>query len=380
MNILKKKSLRKMPHLKKLKKPGVPKLPLHHIKKLRNPIKHIKSLKKGNVTTGIAVPYITNETVAEHREQILKGARKYVYPLQHSKHRIVTVSASIFIAMVIALVGYGAVSLYQLKSNSTFVYRITQVLPFPIARVQGNMVAYESYLFELRHYTHYYETQQKLSFKTTEGKQQLQDYRERALQHVVDAAFIKELAKKNNVTVTNLEVNDEIAILRNQNRLGTSSQVFEDVLRDFWGWSLNDFKRSLREQLLTRKVVSKLDTTSHTTIDAALAELKAGAAFADVAKKYTMDDTTKATGGEYAAAVDKSNRDIDPRVTAALFALQPGQYSSVIDTGYTVEIVRLNSLEGQKARASHIQINLKDISEFLKPIKGKHKAQQYIKV
>lgn len=367
----------KLDKLKSLKLPS--KLPIHHVKKLRHPIKHLKSLKT-NVTGATVVPYITNDTLAEHREQVLKGARKYIYPLQHSKHRIVVVSASIFITSAVALLAYGAFALYRLQSTSTFVYRITQVVPFPIARVHGNMASYESYLFELRHYIHYYETQQKLSFQTVEGKQQLANYKERALQRVTDDAYIKELARQNKVSVTNSEIDAQIVILRNQNRLGTSDQVFEDVLRDFWGWSLNDFKRSLREQLLARKLVSKLDTGSHGQADAALAELNSSVSFADVAKKYSADAATKDNGGDYAAAIDKSNRNIDARVTAAIFALKPGAFSKVIDTGYTLEIVKLNSMEGDKAKASHIQVNFKDINSYLKPLKDKYKPRLLIKV
>ncbi|MDB5183080.1 MAG: Peptidylprolyl isomerase [Candidatus Saccharibacteria bacterium] len=370
----------KKPNLKKikLKKPDL-KQGIQHVKKLRNPIKNVKAYRtnRTNVTAKAVVPFITNETVAEHREEVLKGARKYIYPLQHSKHKIVVISSSIFATMVVGLFAYGAVSLYKLQSTSTFVYRITQVVPFPVARVHGNMVSYESYLFELRHYMHYYETQQKLSFQTKEGKQQLQAYKQRALQTVIDDAYVKQLAEKNKVSVTNREVDQEIAIVKAQNRLGTSDQVFEDVLRDFWGWSLNDFKRSLRQQLLARKVVSKLDTAAHTKATAALAELNSGAVFGDVAKKYSNDT---AANGDYASLIDRSNRDVDARVTAALFALKPGQTSGIIDTGYSLEIVKLTGIEGGKAHASHIQINLKNLKDFLDPIKAKQKAHRYIKV
>jgi len=377
---MKKPNLKKLKKLK-FKKPSLKK-GLVHVKKLRHPIKHVKALRAGktNVTETAVVPFITNETVAEHREEVLKGARKYIYPLQHSKHKIVVISSGIFIAMVLGLFTYGGLALYKLQTTSTFVYRITQVVPFPVARVHGHMVSYESYLFELRHYMHYYETQQKLSFQTKEGKQQLQNYKQRALQSVVDDAYVKELATKNKVSVTSREVDQEIAIVKAQNRLGTSDQVFEDVLRDFWGWSLNDFKRSLKQQLLARKVVSKLDTSAHQKADAALAEIKAGAAFSDVAKKYTNDAATVGNGGEYGSTIDRSNRDINARVTAALFALKPGEVSKVIDTGYALEIVQLSGFEGTKARASHIQINLSDISTFLNPVKNKQKARLYIKV
>ena len=113
------------------------------------------------------VPRITNETVATHREDILKSARKYIYPLQHSKNKIILITTSIIIVFVIAFFTYCTLALYKFQSNSVFLYKVTQVIPFPIARVNGHFISYNNYLFELEHYIHYYQTQQKLNFNTT---------------------------------------------------------------------------------------------------------------------------------------------------------------------------------------------------------------------
>src|SRR5579863_6773102 len=53
-----------------------------------------------------AVPRITNETVAEHREAVLSSARKYIYPLRHSSHKIVTISVSLFVVVVVLFFSY----------------------------------------------------------------------------------------------------------------------------------------------------------------------------------------------------------------------------------------------------------------------------------
>jgi len=350
--------------------------------KLKNPVKSVKErrAKKDAVTTSAVVPLITTETIAEHREEVLKGARKYIYPLQHSKHKIVVMSSAILITIFVLLFSYGIVALYRLQSTSTFVYRISQVVPFPVAKADGDYISYESYLFELRHYMHYFESQVKLSFDSQEGQEQLAAYKKQALDKVVNDAYVKKLADENNISVSNQEVDAEIAIVRQQNRLGDNDKVFEDVLRDFWGWSLNDFKRSLRQQLLATKVMSTLDKEAHAQAESAMAELKAGTAFADVAKKYSQDETTKPNGGEYPGLVDPANRDISARITNALFKLKAGETSEIIDTGYTLEILRVNAYEGDKAKASHIQFNLKDISQFINPLKEENKAKLYIKV
>jgi hypothetical protein len=351
---------------------------LHKIKESAKKPLHKILRKQPSAVEKTKVPYITNETIAEHREEVLSGARKYIYPLQHSKHRIVLLSSIILGVTLIVFTVFSVLNLYRFQSTSTFVYRITQIVPYPVARVEGRMVSYENYLFELRHYMHYYETQQKLSFDTQEGQRDLSEYKKQALQQVIDDAYIKHLADKNKVSISNQEVDQEIAIVREQNRLGTSDQVFEDVLRDFWGWSVNDFRRSLRQQLLARKVVSTLDTEAQAKAKQALAELKAGADFAEVAKKYSTDEVTREAGGDYGIALDKSNRDISAKVTNKIFNQKVGEYSDIIDTGYSLEIVKTLAFEGDKARAAHIQITLKDINERLEPIKQTSPPSRYL--
>lgn len=325
------------------------------------------------------VPRITNETVAEHREEVLKSARKYIYPLQHSKHRIVLISTGLFIATIVGFFVYCTLALYKFQDDSTFVYRVTQVIPFPIARTNGAFVAYENYLFELRHYTHYYETQLKVNFDSGKDKEQLEQFKRRALDKVVNDAYVKQLAAEHNITVSDQEVEDQIAIVRNQNRLGSSEKVFEDVIRDYWGWTENDFKRSLRTTLLAQKVVAKLDTETNEKAAAALAEIQAGADFATVAKKYS-DDPSKENGGEIGFAVDRTSKEIPAQATDALFRVQPGQTTGVINTGYTLEILKNIETNGDKIRAARIVINYKDIEKYINELKDKQKFTQYIRL
>jgi hypothetical protein len=146
-----------------------------------------KKLKKRQ----LRVPRITNDNIADHREEVLSGARKYIYPLQHSKHRIVILTTSLVVAAVVIFTFLTVVLLYRQQTTSPFMYQVTRVIPFPVARIGNTFVAYENYLFELRHYIHYYEVQQRLSFQTEAGKAQLDSYKNRALDKVVDDAYIK---------------------------------------------------------------------------------------------------------------------------------------------------------------------------------------------
>ena len=324
-------------------------------------------------------PRITNDTVAAHREEVLSTARKYVTPLEHSKHRIVVISTSLFVASIVIFITYCTLALYKFQSDSTFLYRVTQVVPFPVARTGRNLVAYENYLFELRRYKHYYETQVKLDFKDPKNKDQLNDFKKRAVQKVVSEVYIKELAHQKNVTVSDREVNDQIALLRSQNRLGGSDKVFEDVLKDYWGWSVDDFKRSLRAELLAQKLLAVLDTATTDKAKAAQAELKTGADFATVAKKYSDDIAVKDTGGEFAGPISKTDPNITAQAADALFMLKPGEVSATLNIGSGLEIVKNIETNGDKIRASHILFNFKDLNSYLNDLKDKKPTKVYIK-
>jgi uncharacterized protein YkwD len=337
-----------------------------------------KRRKKSEVVSTEPVPRITNTTVAEHREEVLGGARKYIYPIGHSKHRIVVISSAIFIATVLAFFAYVLVSLYRFKSTSTFMYRVTQVLPLPIARVEGDFVAYENYLFELRRFIHYYETQLKTDFNDPKNFQQLDDFKRRALARVVDEVYTNKLAERYNITVTEAEVNSQLDLLREQNRIGNGEKVLEDVLSDFWGWTLNDFKRELKRELLAQKLVATLDGDTKSRAEKALTELRNGATFSDVAKKYSEDANSKNNGGEYGFPIEKDTRSISPSTAAELQKLKANEYSGIIQDGYTLQIVKVLEKNGDKVRAAHIQFNFKPLDTYVNEQKEQKPATQYI--
>lgn len=320
---------------------------------------------------------VTHRTVAEHRNEIIGRARKYIYPT-HTRRHIVMVSISLLVTAISIFLVVCGVLLYKFNNTSTFIYRVTQVVPFPIAKVGNRYVAYENYLFQVRHYTHYYHyrTQEPVDFSTKSGRDQLDHYEHQALTQVVDQLYIKQLAKENGVTVTSQDVNERLAVAKS--RLGGNEQQFESVLESFWGWSISDYKRELSQEILQEKVASKLDTTTHATANSVLAQLKAGADFGTLAAKYSADKSTSASGGQYPEVITEQNTDLAPQLKAAAFELAPGQTSGIIDTGYSLEILKLISKDSSGIKLAHIQLNLAPISQFIKPLEAKNPPHYFI--
>jgi hypothetical protein len=327
-----------------------------------------------------AVPKITNESVAEHREEVLGKARKLVYPLRHSRKRIVKLSLTISVTTVVLFLIGCSLALYKFQSTSSFMYGVTRVIPFPVALADGRFVSYESYLFELRHYIHYYENQQSVNFSTDSGHRQLNSLKQRSLDQAIDRAYVAKLAQQHDVHVLPTEVNAQVDIARSQNRLGASDAVFRSVLKDFWGWSVVDFRHELRLELLDQKVAATLDTATSDKAQTTYRQLQQGTDFAKVAKSVSEDPTTKASGGKYDFTVTQSNRDLSPLVVDAIFKLSKGHISGVIDTGYTLEIVKVLEVDGAKRQAAHIAFNYKDISVYTNPLRKQHKPKTFISV
>ncbi len=329
------------------------------------------------------VPTITEKSITEHRENVLSGARKYIYPLSHSKHRILVLTTIIGAITIAFFTVYCTMALYRFYQYNTFLYRVTQVAPFPIAKIGGhNFVSYENYLFELRRYVHYYQTQQKNLFG---GQQQIDNYRKQALQGVIDSAYVKLLAHQNNVSVSDKEVDARLAVVRSQNRLGTNNKVFADVLHDYWGWSINDFKRDLKDQMLAEKLEAKLDTAAQTKAQLAANQVKTGSDFGDVAKNQSDDAASKNNGGDYGFAISRTDPNVPPEVIDQLFKMKAGEVSSVVTASRvdvnkpdTLEILKVITNDGNTVTAKHISVNLKESGELIKDIKKQQPVDYYV--
>lgn len=326
------------------------------------------------------VPKITNETVAEHREEVLSSARKYIYPLQHSRNRIIRISISLIVLALVLFFSYIGLALYRFQSTSSFIYGVTQVIPLPVAKVGGNWVSYESYLFELRRFIHYYETQQQVNFSTNYGQKQLDIYKKEAMNEVITSVYVNELASKYHVSVSDQAVNNEVVLVRSQNRLGSSQQEFRDVLSEFWGWNIADFKRELKQQMLHQAVVAKLDTTAMSKAESALTQLKHGVDFATLASQVSEDTSTKANGGVFPSPISRNDPNVSPQITQELFTLKPGQISPIINTGYSLEIVKVIQFQGDKVQAAHIEFNLNPLSMYIAPLEKSQKPNYFIHI
>jgi parvulin-like peptidyl-prolyl isomerase len=324
---------------------------------------------------------ITNDSLAKYREEVLGGARRFIYPLQHSKHRIAIISGIIIFVITLILLVSSWFMLYRQGSTSDFAYRITQVIPFPIARVDGSFVRYEEYLFELRQNMHYLENQESVDFESEEGQAQLASLKTQAMERILDRAVTAQLAREYNVEVSDFEVEEQIDLIRLQGGVGDQTQTLEDTLDDFYGWDLGDLRRVIRYQIRDQKLVPLLDTAVKPEAEAVLADVLAGEDFAQAAKDHSEDALTKDNGG-ILGEIFRSNTDIPPQLVERAFSLKEGEVSDqLVETLFGFHIVKnLEYTAEDQVRVAHILFRYEDVDTFVEEREAEANISIYIDV
>jgi parvulin-like peptidyl-prolyl isomerase len=320
---------------------------------------------------------ITNETVAEHRERILAGGRKFKYPLQTPKHRIVLVTILLVVLAVVAFFGIFTWSLYLAQNTSQFTQRLTQVLPYPVAQVDGKQVRFSNYLLELRSALHYLSTKENVNFNSEDGKRQLEYQKRLALNKAVENAYIEKIAADRNTTVSGKEVDDFVKQEINNNQLGVSEPVFRQVIRDYYDWSFDEYKSSVKSQLLRKKVVAQLDVEGRSRVEAALREILGGKNFVEEVKAIS-DDPMKANGGDI-GTISKNTGDPNGLIATAK-SMQPGGVSGLIEGVDGFYLVKLIESKDNTIHFLKLFIAYTTFDKQFVQLKNNHKIQEYIKV
>jgi len=320
---------------------------------------------------------ITNETVAEHREQILAGGRKFKYPVQVAKHRLILTTVILGAVTLLLLVGLIWQQLYVAQNTSNFMYRVTQLLPLNVASVDGRSVRYSDYLKKYRSSIHYLQQQNSINLNSDDGKRQADFIKRREIEGVERDAYATKLGTDNKISVSKKEVDDFISKDLDAKRV--SQEAYErTVLKSFYDWSLDDYRAIVHTELLKRKVGFAIDTQARTTVDTIKAQLDGGADFAAVARDKSEDLGTKATGGDI-GALPADNQDPNNLIAAAK-NLQPGQVSHVITGSDGYYIIKLHEKSGTTVHYSLIKVALHAFDQQFTKLQKDGKIKEFIKL
>jgi hypothetical protein len=328
---------------------------------------------------------ITNETVAEHREQILAGGRKFKYPHQYERHKLVF---NVLIIILVTVLLAGIITWWQLypaQNTGTFFYRVTRILPVPVASVDGAQVRYSDYLMSLSGSKHYLEQSERLNLKSEDGKRQVEFMKRQALDGAIADTYAEKVAREKNVDVTNDEVSKVIEASLNTVSGKISQDIYDDSTYSTLGYTKDEYRQIIRRSLIRQEVAYAVDSKATNAKKAAETLLAANPkpALADVAKQlqekgYSVQLVS--TG----SLVPRTNH--DGGVTQQAAKLKTGEISSFFRSNdgsferngyYVVQLVESND---KQVSYNYIRIPLTVFNEKLKMLAKNHKINEYIKV
>lgn len=337
-------------------------------------------LRKRNANKKEAPSRITNETVAEHRERILAGGRRFKYPMQYARHRLVFNTILVTIIALIILIAVGWWQLYSVQNTNTFFYRVTRVLPLPVASVDGEMVRYGDYLMYYNSSAHYLQQSEQINLQSEDGRRQLDWIKRKSMDNVVADAFAAKLAKELNIAVDNKRIDQVIDEDRNTANGRISQETYDASALDVLGWSADEYRQDAKSKLIRQDVSYAIDETAEQQQEAAASLLKQpDADLEKIAEQLGGKDDAKAAAG-MSGLVPRSNR--DGGLSRAASKLEKGQISSVIKTttGDGYYFVKVIDKTDTQVSYAYLKIPLTAFSERLAALKRDGKVHEYISI
>lgn len=338
-------------------------------------LNNIRLLRKKN-NADKPVSRITNETVVEHREQILAGGRRFKYPVQYAKHKLVANAIIITLVALVLLVALGLQQLYVAQNSSDFMYRITQLFPVPVATIANEPVRYSDYLVYYRGSEYYLSKYGEVRLNTEDGKRQLEGIKRQALDKAEADAYAAKLARDKGITVTNADIDAVVNGQRNTANGQISQEAYDASSLLMYGWSTADYRQAVSRSILRAKVAFAVDDQAKAQSDKALGLVKSGKSLQDTAKELGGGITVQSPG--LIASTSSFNGLAVSDVAKLESGATSGVMKSVTDDGYY--IVHVTQKTDTQVNFEFIKIPLSAFSSKVADIKKTNQIHEFINV
>ncbi|HEU0266308.1 MAG TPA: SurA N-terminal domain-containing protein [Candidatus Saccharimonadaceae bacterium] len=323
---------------------------------------------------------ITNETVAEHRERILAGGRRFKYPMQYARHRLVINTVIISVIAVILIVVIGWWQLYPAQNTSNFAYRVTRVLPLPVASVDGEPVRYSDYLMYYNSSIHYLTQNEQLDVKTEDGKRQVDYVKRKSMDTVIADTYARKLARQLGITVSDKQVDAVISDDRNTANGRISQETYDASALSVLGWTPSEYRQDAKNKLVRQAVAFAIDSQAKQRQAEAAKLLQAkDPDFDKIAAQLGGTGDSKVVTG-VSGFVPTTNR--DGGLSTAATKLEKGEISGVIKstTGDGYYFIRLLDKNDAQVNYEYLQIPLTEFNDRLAKLKKDGKVHEYISI
>lgn len=324
---------------------------------------------------------ITNETVAEHREQILAGGRKFKYPVQYVRHKLVINAVLIVIASLVLMAAIGWWQLYPMQNTTAFMYRVTRILPLPVGTVNGEPVEYSDYLVQYRLSEYYLSKYGEVKLDSQDGKRQLEYFKRQSMDKATAVAYARQIARNHNITVTDNDIDDFIMQERHTASGVVSQETYDASIEMLYDQSPSDYRLTIANGILKNRAAFALDDIADAQAKQALVLTNQTAGdFAKVAVDMASSKGGKVVAGQ-SGLVNNTSKYGGLRVSD-IALLEVGKISGIVmsetDDGYY--IVKVLEKNDTQTNFTYLHIPLTQMATDLAQFKKEGKITEYIKL
>ena len=317
------------------------------------------------------------ERVEERREEVLATGRKFKYPLQWTKHRIVinTILISLITAALVVVSGWFA--LYQAGMTDDLLFRITKIIPLSVADVNSEKVPFSDYLMLYRSSMTSIERQSGSQFDEGSIEELRAEYKRGALTESEKYALANQIATEQGIAVSDEEIDAEFDRHLKIGGIDRSEESFMKIVEENFGLNKDEYRRMLYLGLLKAKVSIAIDDKANklaSRVESILAshDNNYNAVLEEIGDEIKYEETGGLVG----------NKNIDGGRAAEAMKLEPGKSSgkfiSINGDGYY--FVKLVNKTDTEVNFVSIKVPFTEFDKRFEALKTDGRINEYITI
>ena len=322
---------------------------------------------------------ITQQNLEESREEILAKGKKFRYPFQYAKHRLVIITILISIVALTTFCIIGWVQLYKAQNTSDVMYRFTKAFGVSVAKIDGVSVRYSDYLMLYRSSIKSIERQQG-ALDNSDDSNRLRDYyKRRALDSAEEYSYATAKLEELGKSVSESEIDAIIKEHKTIDGETRSDEAFSGIVRTNFGLDMNEYRRMIKLSLAKRNYSVEIDTKANQLVEAITKDLKTSKDLKAIAKKYENNEIMELES--LTELVDASNLD-SGRASTAFGLKEVGDVSEkfLSKNGDGYYFVKLTAREGNRVQYDSVWIRFTEFDKRINQIRSDNKVEEFITV
>ena len=323
---------------------------------------------------------VTQQNLEESRDEILSKGKKFRYPFQYSKHRLVNNAILISIVAVIAFGFMCWIRLYQAQDTGDVMYRFARAFRLPVAKIDGVKVRYGDYLMLYRSSIKSIEHQQGALDNSEDSERLKAYYKRQALSDAEDYAYAAAKLEDGGNKVTDEEIDEVIRDHKMIDGEERSDSAFSGIVRDNFGLSMDEYRDMIRMTQSKKKYAESIDKKAQDLAKLVQEAIDGGETdFAKIEETYKENEIFSFESlGEM---VDASNLD-SGRAAMAMSLKEVGDVSKrfVSKNGNGYYFVKLTAREGSKVKYDSIWIRFTELDKVLEDLRADNKVEEMIEL